>query len=488
MSGHDSPPAASTARAAARGVAWNYGAQLASVVLQFVYAAITSRLLGPVAFGEYGAALTVSGLLTILGLAGLAQSVSRIREVEPPRVSALVVYALAVGVTLTAFLVLTAPVWALVTGLPNTVPILHVLAIGLFFIPLLTLGNGLMYRLGRYRQSALIVFVCNSVGMALGLALIVVVRQPWTLVASTIVGQASAALLCLIVCRRSFVARPRLSSLSEVVSYTSQITGANMVSYLANNIGRVFVGNTFGAASLGLWNRADVLTTVPFFQVQAALGAALAPEFRHDAGRTDRAKRVWADMLALVAWVCVPGAVVLAVVLPAVAPVLFGDRWIDVGIFIPVLAVTAGARIGFTVLSSALEILGRLKWLWAGHLTALAVSLLGGVLSILVGSVQPVLLGIALGLIGMHVIHLVGCRGAGLLDLPLLLGQYLRIGLVSVGLGAVIFLIVVVPLRSGAVPVAVIGGALLLLVGGGLLWVFRKRLPMVRIAHKYGLL
>jgi O-antigen/teichoic acid export membrane protein len=478
----------SVGRATAVGAAWSYGGQASTVLVQLGYAALTSRLLGPEAFGQYSVALVVAALVTLLATAGLPQSVGRMHRLEGARLSGLLGYAATVGFLSAALLYLTAGFWSAFWGVQGSDDLLRVVAVGALFTPALALGTGLLLRLGRFRALAGVTLTCNVVGMAVGLAAIYTIRTPVMLVVSPVAAQTCAALVCLFLTRRQFGGSPRREDLARDVGYSLRLTGSAALSFIAGNIGKFAVGRLFGALMLGHWNRAEVLTAVPFFQVQNALVQALNPEFRHDIGSVQRAQRVWADLLGLVAWICLPVGSVLAAVSPVVVDLLFGPGWSTVRDLTPVLALVAALQALTYVLVGALEVLARFEWIWVGHALAIFVNAVGGLWAWRSGSVVPILAGALAAWALVHSLHLWLCGRTGLLQIRNLARHYAAVTVFSIVAGALSFAVVHVPelTRERAwYPIAL---GVVLTACGALAWQLRDRLPPLVLARKYGVI
>jgi O-antigen/teichoic acid export membrane protein len=478
---------AGTARATALGAVWNYGAQAATVVVQLAYAAVSARLLGPQSFGHYSAALVLSSFVTLLATAGLPQAVSRMPALDPARVTGLLRYGVVVGCVACVCVVLVADGWAWLWDVEGAAPLVRLLSINGLTAPLLAVGTGVLLRQGRFRTLAATTFGCNVAGMAVGIVAIAVLRSDAGLVVSPIVAQLAAAILTVALSRSVFRRGPAGASVLAEIRYSARMTVASSLSFTAGNIGKLSISNVFGAALLGHWNRAEVLTTVPFYQVQNAIIQALYPALREDVDGGERSRRVWPDLLGLVAWLSLPTAAVLAVVIPALVPVLFGSGWGEVTRLVPLLALVGGVQVVAFVLVSALEILARFRWVWAGHLSALVLTAGGGLLAVRLHSVAPVLVGGLTGVVVMHGLHLWLCHRAGLFDARSLLRTYAGVALFSAASAGAAYLVVSVPRLIGGAP-ATVGVVATVLAGCAAAgWGLRERLPVVRLIRKYGL-
>lgn len=368
----------STAARVARGAAWSYGAQIVTVVGQFAYAAATSRLVSPHAFGDYSIALTAVGVLTLLASGGIAQSVGRLRELAPMEMTNLLVYALIAGTSFCALTVLSAPGLASIWGSVEATNVIRVLALNAMTAPLMGLFAGLARRRGDFRSLAIATVASNLLSMAAGVALVWSFRSAVTLVAAPVIAQALITLWAYWAHGRG-IQWGRLRRGGESVTFSWRLTAVSLFQYVLGATPRFGVANALGAGAIGQWNRAEVLATLPFQQLQAALLPVVYPEFRHDRAGASRARRKWADMIALVAWVTIPAGVAGAVLLPHLLPILLGDQWQQAALFTIPLALAGGLQPPTVLLAAAIEAIGKFRVIWlvnavvfASQLTAVA--------------------------------------------------------------------------------------------------------------------
>jgi O-antigen/teichoic acid export membrane protein len=137
-------------RSIAAGAAWIYGGQLATITIQFAYAAVTSRAVNDVGFGIYSIALAVSALMSLVAGGGLSQAAGRMLDLTPRRVSAIAFYGLLLGMAAAAILPGTADIWAAVWSAPNAAGPTRLMAVTVFFAPFFALSTGLLRRQNRY--------------------------------------------------------------------------------------------------------------------------------------------------------------------------------------------------------------------------------------------------------------------------------------------------------------------------------------------------
>ncbi len=244
-----------------------------------------------------------------------------------------------------------------------------------------------------------------------------------------------------------------------------------------------------GPGYLGQWNRADVLSAIPFQQVQAALIPVIYPEFRHDLSGSERTRTVWTDMLSLVAWVVLPTSGIAAVIIPTILPVLFGSGWGIAIAISPVICVAAAIQVVSTLLASAVEALGKFRWIWWTQGLLLLIQLLAVLAISVFQSIVPAMIALVVTMLAQHLVYICLCVKDDYLDGRRLLTTYGVVTFASVAAYLVAQSLLwmatsLFALAPAASLLTLIPVAALILV----LWALRWKLTPVKIARKYGLL
>lgn len=462
------------------GALWSYGLQLATVVAQLGYAATTSRIASPSAFGDYSVALSIMALVNLLGSGGLSQTAARTPEVSAQHTRPLAAYALALGTAAAIFTLATNSLWVALWRAPSASGTVNVLALSAFIVPILSLCNGIFRRLGKFRSLALITFLSNVIGMIVGLFFVGLFRSPESLAVSAIVGQFGTAGWAIWKLRNLLVPS-KFSFRAESILFSTKLVAISVVQYVSGNGPRWSVSHFVGTATLGAWNRADVLTTIPFSQVQAALLQVIYPEFRRYQPGTPEARQAWLDMLTLTSWLTLPAGAVVAAVGPPMTEILLGPGWGQAAAFIPILAVLGGIQPLVMLLSAALESSALFKPIWLSECVALLLSLAGAVYVSLHQFGLAALITMAAASFVRHAIHI--GYAVRVRALPGL--QIFKVYVFAVTFAASLFLslsLIVAP--RPATSVTQIGGALLLLAIVAGCALLRHRLPPILVARR----
>jgi len=394
-----------------------YAATVATVVLQFGYAAFTTRVVGAEDFGLYAIATASAVLLGSIAAGPLVASAGRMQHVGGPGLRALWRLGVVVASVAAALMFLTAPVWAWIWGAPDALPVLRLIALSVFVGPLSALAGALMRRVGSFRVLAIGTVIANAVGMAVGVLAVAYFHNAISLVVSALIGQILAGIAFAWMIRRYFAHGGPPARARDFISYGTTIGMSRLLGFVNGFLGKFAVSHGVGVSALGVWNRAEVVSSVPTQQLQSAIIQAVYPEFRHDVGSPTRARRVWPDLLGLVAWTLWPPMAYAAVAMFGVLPLLFGPGWEAAEPIAAVLVLSGALQLSTMVLSSAVEALGRRRWILIQQLSVLAVQVFGAVATVRIGSLWPVLVAVPVSMVVQHGIDLRMARAAGYVGL-----------------------------------------------------------------------
>lgn len=404
----------SIGRRLAKGASWVYGLQVLTVIVQLGYAALTSRAADPTVFGAYSVALSIAAFVNLLGSGGLAQTAARAPDADRTSTRPLATYALLIGIGAAIFTLITAGLWSKLWAAPDAAGAVRLLALSALVLPMLSLSNGLLRREGLFRELALATFVANVVGMIVGAVAVAVFRSPESLAVSAIVGQ-WGTLLWTAGRLRGGLVPGRLSLRSDNVRFSTKIVAVSVFQYISGNAPRWSVSHFIGTSVLGSWNRADVLSTVPFSQLQNALMQVIYPEFRRYTVGTSAARAAWLDMLSLVAWLTLPLGALLAGVGPVAVSLLLGPGWGQAAEILPLLALLGALQPLMVLFAGVLESASLFRAIWLGEVLALALSA-GGVAMVFTSRDYTfALIAMILATLVRHVVHLLRARRLGAL-------------------------------------------------------------------------
>lgn len=389
------PSGGSLAGRTVRGVLWNYGSFVFSKAMVLVATAILARLLAPEEFGIVAVATVAVTFLTVLQDLGLGPALIQRRDDISRASNVVFTLNLLLGISLTAIVLLIAPVVADYFREPAATPLLR--ALGLTFT-LEALGAVHLVRLQRDLRFGR-VFIPDvgrsaikgavSIGLAAG------GMGAWSL----IVGQLAGVVVGVLLSWAVFPWLPRLVTdtalAKKLIRFGLPLFGVELMWVLSVNLDYVIIGRQLGSESLGIYTLAYRLPELLVLSLMTVVNRVVFPAFAKLKSSREGLRRGFLAATHYVVLATVPVSVGLAIAADPVIRVTLGSDWVDA---IPVLRVLAI----FVLIASSVhadgdvyKAIGRTGLLF--RLALLHVALL----------VPALLVGVQFGLVGVAVGHLV---------------------------------------------------------------------------------
>ena len=340
------------------GVSWNISSALITESIRFFRSIILARLLVPEDFGLFAMALTVVGALNALSSLGLSRTIvankfdtsdelkahlDTVWSVELLRsfVIALLVSALAFPMS-----------WFYgQEQLKVIIPILGLLALvgGFQNIGLVMLRKEISFkRIFWYELTT------NVMGIALTVALAIVMRNVWALVIGLLITGVLGTILSYVF--HSY--RPRLvfekRALHHVLSAGKLTLLIAIALYVLNMADNVMVGRLLGSNALGNYSLAFNIASAPISVLVFSLSNVLFPAYAEITSQRPKAldvafTKVFSIALVIIVTIAMP----LFLLAGEVVQLLFGSRWTTAGTVLQILALVLPLR-GFALLVSTL--------------------------------------------------------------------------------------------------------------------------------------
>jgi polysaccharide transporter, PST family len=294
--------------------------------------AVLPRLIPPAEFGIWAMATLAFGALTIVRHFGLVACIAQAPSLSARQQDAYFWISVWLAVATAAVLALSAPLLARFYDLPRLEAVTFVLALVLIIEGLGFVQTALLRRELRYDKVALIEGSGTVATLLTALTCAVLWGNVWALLAGQVVYGLWTTVAASVVHGR-LPGRPRLESGGMNFRFGAQLTGYNVVTYFANNIG-LLAGFRLGAAQLGFLNRAlqffhitHTSLLAPVTEVGLSLLCRLRAADEYRRAYVAMARRAW--MLAL------PLAAVLPIIAEDLMLCLLGRAWLPAA---PVLA------------------------------------------------------------------------------------------------------------------------------------------------------
>jgi lipopolysaccharide exporter len=349
------------AKEALRGVAWNWGGSVLLIVAQISSTAATARLVSPRQFGLYAAAIAISGIAGYLTLNGIGPGIQRRSKLGEKTVGTAIVISVAAGSVVAALIWVTASILAGAWGVPDATWVIRAIAVSILLtswsvIPLSLLRRGL-----RFRAAATIETSAVVLGLGAGVALAASFHNAVALAVGQAVGAGIILIATSLMTRRELGLAFERADASELFRFSTQVSGLNFLLFLNYAAPNWFVARSFGAASLGVYSRANLVVGLPADYALTSIFKVIYPMYgriREDLGRV---KALIDEAVTLTTGLLWPALGLIAGAAPVIVAVLLGDRWGDAAPLITLFALLFAAWVPTGVLTNAAEALGWMR-------------------------------------------------------------------------------------------------------------------------------
>lgn len=333
-------PVDQLARAATRGASVTLLAQAIKLILQVVSITVLARLLTPNDYGLVAFVLVVVGFGEIFRDFGLSTAAIQSETITHQQRSNLFWINAAIGLVLAAGTFALSFPLAGIMGEAEVTPIAQVLACTFVANSLATQHRASLLRGLFFKKIAVLEISTTFLALTIAIFLAVSGFGYWALVAQQIT---STTCLCIgvWVAARWRPARPRRAPMRTFLTFGWNLVASQAVSYVSSSIDSAIVGVGFGGTSLGQYNRASQLITVPLNSIRGPLTSVAVPVLsraRQDQAQYDR--MIIRGQLALGYGVCTMLGLVAAVPGPIVRLAL-GDQWVQSAVFLRMFAIAA---------------------------------------------------------------------------------------------------------------------------------------------------
>lgn len=321
-----------------RGFGWMWGFRVASRGVAFVRTAILARLLTPAQFGVYGIGVIALALLEMLTETGInVFLIQEKQDIEKYLGTARTVSVIR-GIIISLLIFAAAPWVANFFAMPDARLILQLISI----VPLvrgfinpalvrfqkeLTFSKEFVYRMSTFTLD-------SSISVIVALATKSTLSMVWGLLAG--------AILEVIITNLFIKPRPAfafaLPHFKEITGRGKWVTIAGIFDYLSKQGDNLVVGKVLGAAPLGLYQNAYVLSTLPVTEVSDVVGKVTFPVYSRIAEDAARVKRAYVRTLAAISFLVFPISLVLFFFPDLVVRIALGEQWLGA---IPALRVLA---------------------------------------------------------------------------------------------------------------------------------------------------
>lgn len=300
-------------------------------LINMASAVVLARLLTPQDYGLIAMVAVVVNFSYPFRNLGLSAATMQRAEINDKQVTTL--FWVNVGLSIAAMLITGAfaPAIAWFFGEPRLIWITLAFAGGFIFGGLTVQHEALLKRQMRFVAIAANEIISMLIGTSTAIVLAWKGFGYWSLVWSQLAIGSSYAAGVWLVCRWRPGLPARNSGVRSMLKFGRNLTGFNVLNYLARNIDNLLIGRYWGAQQLGVYARAYQLLLLPLDQIIAPIDGVAVSALSRLADNPDRYRQAYLRMLEKLAMLTMPTMALMIITSDWLVRVILGPQWIETG-------------------------------------------------------------------------------------------------------------------------------------------------------------
>ena len=339
-----------------KGLTWSGVSQGVKVLSQFIVTAILARLLSPNDFGILAMATVFMNFAMIFSEMGISSALVQKQDTHNRHYYSAFWLNLITGLCLMIIFIAVSPLIAIFYKKPELQPILMVLAINFFISSFVIVQQTILTKEMEFKKLAVRDILAVIISGVIGIFLACHGFGVWSLVYQSI----AFTLINGIFLWTVSAWRPKFqfakSDIRDILNFSANLTGFNIVNYFARNADQLVIGKFLGAQALGYYSLAYKLMLYPLQNISWVVSKVMFPAFSRIQHDLEKVKTSYMRMVKAISLVTFPLMAGLFVIAPEFVRVIYGPNWKPIIILIRIFCVcgliqSVGTTIGNILLS-----------------------------------------------------------------------------------------------------------------------------------------
>lgn len=304
-----------------------------------ISAVVLARLLTPDDFGLIGMVLVVVNFLFIFKDIGLSQATIQKDEITHPQISTLFWINSLISLTLGLILAAAGPLVSKFYGRSELTPIMAVLAVTFVIEGLTIQHTALLRRHLRFTAVAIADILSRFAYLATAIIMALTGFSYWSLVGGHFMRSTVLLAFTVYYCPWIPGKMQKGAGVRSMMKFGGQITIGHILAYLARNLDGILIGKMFGAAPLGLYNKAYQLLMQPLSQIKLPLTHLALPVLSSLKEEEERYKSYFNKLLDISISLAVPVTVYCFIESEFLIRFILGEQWLEATDVFRILAI-----------------------------------------------------------------------------------------------------------------------------------------------------
>ena len=330
------PPQLAGSKAFLKNIGAGSATSLVKIAVQLVLLPVMAHLLGPNEFGLYAMAAPIVAFLAMIADGGVGLSLAKDRTNSPAVWSTAFWILLISGLSLAIVINIIGYFLAKSSAEPRLFILMAILSIGFPFVTGSILPTARLMRSGNMVPYAISDLAATLVGATCAVVLGYLGYGAISLACQYAAGPITRAIILNSIAFERPLLVFKLATLKSHLSSGGILMSGRVADLICRSIENLVFGNAFGSATLGAYNFANQVPRFLFEAFSNPSWSALYTQSISD--ETAKTLSIFYKVCRFMAFVTFPAAGILAASSPDVMRHVLGEKWVQSGLFLQVLA------------------------------------------------------------------------------------------------------------------------------------------------------
>lgn len=321
------------------GLTWTGGYRGATRIIAFIKIAVLARILVPEQFGLFGIAALVLAFLEILTETGIniffIQGEGKLKDY----LNTAWVVSIIRGILISIIILVAAPFIASFFQSPLSLNLLLLISIVPLIKGFINPSVVVFQKELKFDREFYFRFTIFTFDAVIAILFAIITGLATSLVWGLIAGAMVEVTLSFLFINPKPKFEFDFKKVKKVVDRGKWVTGYGLLNYLFENGDDVVVGRVLNTYSLGLYQNAYKISTLPITEISASFAKVTFPVYSKIAGDATRIKRAFSKVLASITLLALPIGIFIYLFAAEIILIVLGPNWLEATIALKILAV-----------------------------------------------------------------------------------------------------------------------------------------------------
>ncbi|GEK88386.1 polysaccharide transporter, PST family [Alkalibacterium putridalgicola] len=255
----------------------NFLGKYTHVIIQIIYGAILSRILGPEDFGIVAVVTVFTSLFTLIANMGIGPAIIQNTDINDNDINSLFSVTIYIGLIMSLFFAFFSGPISIFYSNTVYIPIGILLSFSLFFNTLNIVPNAVLLKNHKFRTVNLRLVIVSISSAILTIALALVGFKYYALVLHSILVSLFTFIWNMVTVKPKFTRSDNRKSFDKIRDFSSYQFAFSIINYLSRNMDNLLIGRFLGNEALGFYDKSYRLMLYPVQNLTHVITPVLHP-------------------------------------------------------------------------------------------------------------------------------------------------------------------------------------------------------------------